>query len=109
MKTENKLDVLNFCRQNIPAKYKVSRKVFGDGVLVKNGVFTITIIQNKEGEISLSYKRQFSGWYMVGWLTSFLLLNLIGAVIYFLIFRGNDQEMATFYNEIKTSLNKTEI
>lgn len=107
--TEPKLDFLKFCRHSIHPKYRVSKKVFGEGIVVKNGVFTITIFQNKEGGISLSYKRQFSGWYMFGWLTSFLLLNILGAGIYLLIFRGSNQEMAAFYNEIKASLNNPEI
>lgn len=101
---QNKSDLLTFCKENIPSKYKVSKKFFGDGIVIKNGVFSINVFKNKEGQISLIPKRQFTGWYMFGFLISFMILSILGAGIYYLIFKGSDQEMAEFHREISVNL-----
>ena len=99
------LDLFNSANSLFSHKYKLKNHIRSNSVSISNGKIKIRIkLTETLDSIVISSEKKFTGWYLLGWLISFVILNLLGAIIYWLVLKPSDDDVMDFCDEVISEL-----
>ncbi|MFL2569763.1 MAG: hypothetical protein ACJ0QH_03540 [Flavobacteriales bacterium] len=99
------MDLFKIANSLFSHKYKLKNHISSNSVTISNGKIKIRIKLTKSLDpIVISSEKKFTGWYLIGWLISFVILNVIGAIIYWLVLKPSDDDVIIFCDEVISEL-----
>lgn len=99
------MDLFNRANSLFSHKYKLKNNKRSNSVSISNGRIKIRIkLTQTLDPMVVTTEKKFTGMYLIGWIVSFLILNLVGAIIYWLALKPSDDDVIVFCDEVISEL-----